>query len=87
MEGEMRTEVGEFTVDLDGRFSSIRTMETNLGNFICDIYGSRNKRRFCTSEFGNTSIRHHSSGRAIYPKRSFANSSEDQSSSAFGSNK
>ena len=37
MEGEMCTELGEFTVDLDGRFSSIRTMETNLGNFICDI--------------------------------------------------
>ena len=30
-------ELGEFEVDLDGRFSSVRTMETNLGNFICDI--------------------------------------------------
>ena len=37
MEGEMCKELGEFEVDLDGRFSSIRTMETNLGNFICDI--------------------------------------------------
>ena len=37
MEVEMCVELGEFTVDLDGRFSSIRTMETNLGNFICDI--------------------------------------------------
>ena len=36
MEGEMCTELGEFTVDLDGRFSSIRTMETNLGNFISE---------------------------------------------------
>lgn len=37
MEGEMCKELGEFEVDLDGRFSSVRTMETNLGNFICDI--------------------------------------------------
>lgn len=29
--------LGNFSVELDGRFSSIRTSETNLGNFICDI--------------------------------------------------
>ena len=29
--------LGHFTVDLDGRFCNIRTGETNLGNFICDI--------------------------------------------------
>lgn len=29
--------LGNFSVQLDGRFSSIRTSETNLGNFICDI--------------------------------------------------
>lgn len=33
----MEEELGTFSVDLDGRFSSIRTSETNLGNFICDI--------------------------------------------------
>eukprot|EP00095_Tigriopus_kingsejongensis_P003160 maker-scaffold791_size96783-snap-gene-0.28 protein:Tk03160 transcript:maker-scaffold791_size96783-snap-gene-0.28-mRNA-1 annotation:"5 -nucleotidase" len=37
MEAEMCKELGEFQCDLDGRFSSIRTQETNLGNFICDI--------------------------------------------------
>ncbi len=37
METEMCKELGEFEVDLDGRFASIRTRETNLGNFICDI--------------------------------------------------
>jgi hypothetical protein len=30
-------ELGEFQCDLDGTFSAIRTRETNLGNFICDI--------------------------------------------------
>ncbi|KAG8194114.1 hypothetical protein JTE90_003053 [Oedothorax gibbosus] len=37
VEGKMDMVLGEFCVDLDGRFSSIRTQETNLGNFICDI--------------------------------------------------
>ena len=37
METEMIKELGEFKVDLDGRFSSVRTRETNLGNFICDV--------------------------------------------------
>ena len=36
--GEKMDEVlGTFGVPLDGRFSSIRTSETNLGNFVCDI--------------------------------------------------
>lgn len=33
----MEEVLGEFSVPLDGLFSSIRTSETNLGNFICDI--------------------------------------------------
>ena len=37
METELVKELGEFDVDLDGRFSSIRTKETNLGNFVTDI--------------------------------------------------
>ncbi|XP_076354101.1 mannosylglucosyl-3-phosphoglycerate phosphatase-like isoform X2 [Tachypleus tridentatus] len=37
VEGKMDTLLGHFIVDLDGRFSSIRTKETNLGNFVCDI--------------------------------------------------
>ncbi|XP_022237436.1 uncharacterized protein LOC106478186 isoform X1 [Limulus polyphemus] len=36
VEGKMDTLLGHFTVDLDGRFTSVRTKETNLGNFICD---------------------------------------------------
>ncbi|EFX89030.1 hypothetical protein DAPPUDRAFT_304700 [Daphnia pulex] len=36
--GEKMEEVlGEFTVPLDSLFASVRTSETNLGNFICDI--------------------------------------------------
>ncbi|XP_069950309.1 mannosylglucosyl-3-phosphoglycerate phosphatase isoform X3 [Cherax quadricarinatus] len=34
---KMEETLGTFSVELDGRFSSIRTQETNLGNFICDI--------------------------------------------------
>lgn len=37
VEGKMDEVLGEFSVDLDGLFSSIRTQETNLGNFVCDI--------------------------------------------------
>ncbi|GBN78831.1 Trifunctional nucleotide phosphoesterase protein YfkN [Araneus ventricosus] len=37
VDGKMDEVLGEFSVDLDGRFASIRTQETNLGNFICDI--------------------------------------------------
>ena len=33
----MDEELGHFGVDLDGRFSNIRTGETNLGNFVCDV--------------------------------------------------
>jgi len=29
--------LGTFTVELDGRFSQIRTGETNLGNWVCDV--------------------------------------------------
>ncbi|CAL8106599.1 unnamed protein product [Orchesella dallaii] len=29
--------LGEFTVDLDGLFETVRTKESNLGNFVCDI--------------------------------------------------
>lgn len=29
--------LGNFCVELDGRFSKIRTSETNLGNWICDV--------------------------------------------------
>ncbi|XP_018022748.1 mannosylglucosyl-3-phosphoglycerate phosphatase isoform X2 [Hyalella azteca] len=35
--GKMDEVLGSFSVDLDGKFSSIRTCETNLGNFICDV--------------------------------------------------
>lgn len=29
--------LGSIAVDLDGRFSAIRTSETNVGNFVCDV--------------------------------------------------
>jgi 2',3'-cyclic-nucleotide 2'-phosphodiesterase (5'-nucleotidase family) len=34
---KMEIEIGHTAVDLDGRFSSIRTKETNLGNFVEDL--------------------------------------------------
>ncbi|KAJ8975213.1 hypothetical protein NQ317_000211 [Molorchus minor] len=37
IEGKMDELLGCFTVPLDGRFTSIRTSESNLGNWICDI--------------------------------------------------
>ncbi len=37
MDAEMVKELGEFEVDLDGRFAAVRTSETNLGNFVCDV--------------------------------------------------
>ena len=37
MSGKMDEVLGDFSVALDGKFSSIRTSETNLGNFICDV--------------------------------------------------
>ncbi|CAL4176178.1 unnamed protein product, partial [Meganyctiphanes norvegica] len=33
----MEITLGTFAVDLDGRFAEIRTSETNLGNFMCDV--------------------------------------------------
>lgn len=44
------SELGEFQCDLDGTFQSIRTKETNLGNFICDIM----VRNLPTKYFANT---------------------------------
>jgi len=34
---KMEEVLGVMDVQLDGRFASVRTMETNLGNFVCDI--------------------------------------------------
>lgn len=39
--------IGRLSVDLDGRFEVIRTEETNLGNFICDILRSASKSEIC----------------------------------------
>ena len=39
MDTEMIKELGEFKVDLDGRFSSVRTRETNLG-MLYSVFGS-----------------------------------------------
>jgi 2',3'-cyclic-nucleotide 2'-phosphodiesterase (5'-nucleotidase family) len=30
--------VGESAVDLDGRFATVRTQESNLGNFVADVF-------------------------------------------------
>ena len=30
--------VGATLVDLDGRFNTVRTQESNLGNLICDVF-------------------------------------------------
>ncbi|PVD21258.1 hypothetical protein C0Q70_19429 [Pomacea canaliculata] len=37
VDDKMDTYLGTLGVDMDGRFGSVRTMETNLGNFITDI--------------------------------------------------
>ncbi|XP_047120088.1 trifunctional nucleotide phosphoesterase protein YfkN isoform X1 [Schistocerca piceifrons] len=37
MEGKMDEVLGSFAVPLDGRFESVRTCETNLGNWVCDV--------------------------------------------------
>ncbi|XP_025830788.1 uncharacterized protein LOC108743363 isoform X2 [Agrilus planipennis] len=37
IEGKMNDVLGCFTVPLDGRFTTIRTSESNLGNWICDV--------------------------------------------------
>lgn len=34
---KMKEELGVFSVELDGRFSMIRTEETNLGDWVCDV--------------------------------------------------
>ena len=37
LEKKMKKIVGEVNIDLECRFSKIRTEETNVGNWICDI--------------------------------------------------
>ncbi|XP_011186253.1 mannosylglucosyl-3-phosphoglycerate phosphatase isoform X3 [Zeugodacus cucurbitae] len=37
VEAKMTEVLGNFSVELDGRFSVIRTQETNLGNWVCDV--------------------------------------------------
>ena len=37
IESRMGIVLGKFSVELDARFSKIRTSETNLGNWICDV--------------------------------------------------
>ncbi|XP_063218063.1 mannosylglucosyl-3-phosphoglycerate phosphatase isoform X2 [Bacillus rossius redtenbacheri] len=37
MDGKMGEVLGAFTVPLDGRFQHVRTGETNLGNWVCDV--------------------------------------------------
>lgn len=37
IEAKMTEVLGNFTVELDGRFSTIRTQETNLGDWVCDV--------------------------------------------------
>ena len=37
VDAKMSEELGELSVTLDGRFSSVRTQETNLGNLVTDI--------------------------------------------------
>lgn len=37
IESRMNEVLGNFSVELDGRFSKIRTDETNLGDWVCDV--------------------------------------------------
>ncbi|CAG0896917.1 unnamed protein product [Cyprideis torosa] len=37
VERKMDEVLGEVTIDLEGRFSAVRTQETNLGNFLTDV--------------------------------------------------
>lgn len=37
IESKMVQVLGNFSVELDGRFSQIRTAETNLGDWVCDV--------------------------------------------------
>uniref|UniRef100_A0A0K2SW39 AGAP007730PAlike [Tribolium castaneum] n=3 Tax=Lepeophtheirus salmonis TaxID=72036 RepID=A0A0K2SW39_LEPSM len=63
IEVEMCKELGEFNCDLDGRFSSIRTQETNLGNFVCDIMVASTSADFALLNSGTfRSDRVHSAG-------------------------
>lgn len=37
LQKQLEVTLGEINIDLDGRFIKLRTEETNLGNFMCDI--------------------------------------------------
>lgn len=37
IDSKMLEVLANFSVELDGRFSKIRTSETNLGNWVCDV--------------------------------------------------
>ncbi|EDW08845.2 uncharacterized protein Dmoj_GI19339, isoform B [Drosophila mojavensis] len=37
IESKLSDVMGIFSVELDGRFSKVRTQETNLGNWVCDV--------------------------------------------------
>jgi len=37
VEEKMTDVLGNFSVELDGRFSAVRTQETNLGDWVCDV--------------------------------------------------
>lgn len=37
IESRMDEVLGNFTIELDGRFASIRSQETNLGDWVCDV--------------------------------------------------
>ncbi|KAH8274633.1 hypothetical protein KR026_008794 [Drosophila bipectinata] len=37
IESKLSDVMGVFSVELDGRFSRVRTQETNLGNWVCDV--------------------------------------------------
>ncbi|XP_068147223.1 mannosylglucosyl-3-phosphoglycerate phosphatase isoform X1 [Drosophila tropicalis] len=37
IESKLSDVMGVFSVELDGRFSKVRTQETNLGNWVCDV--------------------------------------------------
>lgn len=54
MEGKMDEVLGVFGVDLDGRFSSVRTSETNLGTrmFLLQLlYSVKKSRQFQKKDF------------------------------------
>eukprot|EP00210_Caulerpa_lentillifera_P003685 g3518.t1 len=47
MSDSLDQKIGRLSVDLDGRFDRIRTQETNLGNFVCDIVRMASKSEIC----------------------------------------